>query len=97
MIPVDLLPAARHDFDESFNWYAQRSVAAAGKFSIAFDDTLHLIAESPELFAGIDSVHRACLVKHFPYRIVYRIERTRVVVVAVAHAKRRPGFWKGRK
>jgi plasmid stabilization system protein ParE len=97
MIPVDLLPAARVDYDESFDWYAERSAAAARQFSLAVDDSLRLIGENPKLFASIDSSHRACLVRRFPYRIVYRIEPARAVVVAVAHARRRPRYWKDRR
>jgi plasmid stabilization system protein ParE len=97
MIPVDLLPGARVDFDESFDWYAARSRLAAERFTIAVNDALKTIAENPELFAAIDPIHRACLVKRFPYRIVYRIEPDQIVVIAIAHAKRRPGYWIARK
>ena len=97
MIPVDLLPGARQDFDESFDWYVGRSVAAAEHFSNAINATLAMIAADPQQFAVVDSRHRECLVARFPFRIVYRFEPARVVVVAIAHAKRRPGYWKGRK
>ena len=40
--------------------------------------------------------HRACPVKRFPFRIVYRVVEGSVLVVAIAHAKRRPGYWKNR-
>ena len=94
MTPVDYLPGARQDFDESFDWYAERSGIAAERFSNAVDAALKRIAASPEQFAVIDSQHRECIVKRFPFRIVYRVESSRVLVVAVAHAKRRPGYWK---
>jgi plasmid stabilization system protein ParE len=97
MMPVELLPAARVDYDESFDWYAGRSPAAARHFSRSVDEALRAIGENPEMFAAVDPVHRACLVKQFPYSIVYRIEPERIVVMAIAHAKRRPGFWRGRK
>jgi plasmid stabilization system protein ParE len=96
MIPVDFLPGARLDFDESFNWYAERSQVAAVRFSNAVDVALNRIVTDPKQFAAIDDRHRGCLVKRFPFRIIYRIEPNRVVVVALAHAKRRPDFWKHR-
>jgi plasmid stabilization system protein ParE len=97
MRPIDLLPGARKDFDESFDWYAERSIEAAVRFANAVDDAYRRIATAPEQFAALDLLHRDCPVMRFPYRIVYRTEPHRIVVVAVAHAKRRPGYWKRRK
>jgi len=37
------------------------------------------------------------LLYRFPYAICYRIERSCVMVYAVAHHKQRPGYWKARK
>jgi plasmid stabilization system protein ParE len=97
MIPVDLLPGARRDYDESFAWYAERSDSAAARFATAIDDAFGRIAAAPDQFAAIDAVHRECLVNRFPFRVVYRIEAHRVLVVAVAHAKRRPNYWANRE
>ena|SRR5689334_17943442 len=96
MMPVDYLPGARRDFDESFDWYAQRSALAAERFVSAIDAALLRIAAGPEQFALVDQLHRGCIVKRFPFRIIYRVESGRIVVVAIAHAKRRPNFWQHR-
>jgi plasmid stabilization system protein ParE len=96
MKPVDFLPGARQDYDESFDWYAERSTSAAERFSDAVDDALLRIATNPVAFAFIDSRHQGCRVQRFPFQIVYRDEPDRVLVVAVAHAKCRPGYWKRR-
>ena len=96
MKPVDFLPGARLDFDASFDWYAVRSVVAAERFSIAVEIALGRIADNPEQFARIDGRHRERIVRRFPFRIVFRVESSRIVIVAIAHAKRRPNYWKGR-
>lgn len=96
MMPVDYLPGARRDFDESFDCYAERSALAAERFANAVDATLTRIAARPEQFAQLDRLHRECTVKRFPFRIVYRVESNRLLVVAVAHAKRRPDYWRHR-
>ena len=96
MKPVDYLPGARRDFDESFDWYAERSAVAVGRFTTAVDAALREIAADPERFSRIDAHHHGCTVKRFPFRIVDRIEPTKILVVTVAHAKRRPGYWKRR-
>ncbi|MCE5303012.1 MAG: type II toxin-antitoxin system RelE/ParE family toxin [Planctomycetaceae bacterium] len=93
MPPIDFLPDAQRDFDESFHWYAERSKQAAVLFLDAVDAALSTIADDPQRFAAVDPLHHACPVKRFPFQIVYRIAAGRIVVVAVAHAKRRPNFW----
>jgi plasmid stabilization system protein ParE len=94
---VNYLPGARQDFDESFDWYARRSQVTAERFLAAVSASLNRIAEDPEQFSRVDSRHRECLVRRFPFRVVYRVEADRILVVAVAHAKRRPGFWRRRE
>ena len=39
---------------------------------------------------------RRLLLKVFPYRIIYRVEGEEIVVYAVAHVRRRPGYWRQR-
>ena len=96
MLPIDYLPGARRDFDDSFDWYSERSAQAAIRFADAVDASLLQVAADPTRFVGTDGVHRECPVKKFPFRIIYRLAENRVLVVAVAHAKRRPGYWKDR-
>lgn len=40
---------------------------------------------------------RRMLVQRFPYGLLYRVETGRIVVVAVAHVRRRPGYWRRRE
>jgi plasmid stabilization system protein ParE len=96
MLPIDYLPGARQDFDESFDWYLERSVQTALRFTAAVDAAVINAGNDPERFAPIGKTHRACPVKRFPFRIVFRVVEGRMIVVAVAHAKRRPGYWRNR-
>jgi plasmid stabilization system protein ParE len=96
MLPIDYLPGAKLDFDASFDWYAARSLQAALRFTNDVDAALVKVATNPERFVAVDDRHRECSLKRFPFRIVYRIEGNRVLVVAVAHAKRQPGYWRER-
>jgi hypothetical protein len=54
------------------------------------------IAENPDLFALRDDGTRCCSTKRFPYQIVYFLYENVIWVVAVAHHKRFPGYWKER-
>jgi plasmid stabilization system protein ParE len=96
MLPIEYLPGARVDFDESFEWYSLRSTQTAIRFANAIDSALAEVAANPSRYVSIDGIHRECSVKKFPFRIVYRVVDAGVLVVAIAHAKRRTGYWKRR-
>ena len=73
MLPIEYLPGARRDFDESFDWYADRSTQAAVRFAAAVEAALVRASADPTTFASRDGVHRECPVKKFPFQIVYRL------------------------
>ncbi len=96
MLPIDYLAGARRDFDESFDWYSKRSTRTAERFADAVDAALTEVANHPTRFGGVDGVHQDYPVKRFPFRIVYRVVDNCILVVAIAHAKRRPRYWSDR-
>jgi plasmid stabilization system protein ParE len=89
-------PAALQDAHEATAWYAERSVRAAIRFMDELDRLIERIAVSPDLFPAFDADLRRAIFRRFPFYIVYRAYDTSVVVLAVAHGKRRPRFWSDR-
>jgi plasmid stabilization system protein ParE len=96
-VRIDLNPLAFEELKSSANWYSRRSPIAGQKFSIAVAEALKKISDDPDRFVKVDGRHCACRVLGFPFQIVFRIQENRVRVVAVAHAKRRLGYWKRRR
>jgi plasmid stabilization system protein ParE len=93
---IEYLAGARADFDESFDWYRERSVGAAVGFAAAVEEAMDRIMADPGRFPSTHAGCRYCTLRRYPFRLVFRDEADRLVVVAVAHAKRRPGYWHGR-
>ena len=64
----------------------------------AVSDTLARIKEYPEIGAtcSFDASIRWVRTSFFPYRIIYRLSPCDITVLAVAHSRRRPNYWKGR-
>ena len=77
-------------------WYAERSASTATAFSIEIDTAEDAIASSPEAWPLFEQGTRRYSLRRFPFSVIYRIERQRIIIVAVAHAHRRPGYWKSR-
>lgn len=93
---ISFHPEATAELESSADWYGQRRPMAARNFCVAVDVALANILADPERFVRIDARHRACSVHKFPFQIVFRHEADRVHIVAVAHSKRRPGYWRDR-
>jgi plasmid stabilization system protein ParE len=89
-------PAALQDAEEAAGWYAERSVRAAVRFLDELDRLIDLIAISPNRFQVFDGDLRRAVFRRFPFYIVFRADDLNIVVLAVAHGKRRPRFWHNR-
>jgi plasmid stabilization system protein ParE len=84
------------ELESALNWYAARSPDAEHAFAAAIDEALRQIIKTPNRFAAMPKGYRAYRLDRFPYQVVYRVEGGALEIVAVAHAKRRPGYWRRR-
>ena len=88
--------AARREAHLATVWYAERSIPVARRFR---DDLLagfHSAAASPLRYPTYLHGTRRVLLQRFPYFIVFFDWQDEIFIVAVAHAKRLPGYWKRR-
>src|SRR5271166_1482232 len=90
-------PEAILDAWEARRWYADRNPQAADSFMAELDRAAELIIAQPERWPPYLHGTRRYRLRRFPYLLVYRTTADMVVVLAVAHAKRRPGYWKSRR
>ncbi|MCA9214376.1 MAG: type II toxin-antitoxin system RelE/ParE family toxin [Planctomycetales bacterium] len=96
MTRVVVCSAAEGEYTHSLRWYADRSPAAADAFDNEFDRALSEISANPSRFPHCDSEHQFYLMKRYPFRIIYRVGESEVLIIAVAHTSRDPEYWKGR-
>ena len=96
MKPVRFHPEAETELLEAQRWYRDRSDVASQAFVLELDHAFATIAESPERFPKVKGELRRYVLKRYPYSIIYRIEKGRTYVTAVAHQRRRPGYWEKR-
>jgi len=95
-LPLEFHPDARIDAIEAYDWYAERSQQAAIAFQDELQDSGRAIQHSPELWAYYLFGTRRYLMKRYPFVIVYRLATDRIEIIAVAHGRRKPGYWKER-
>jgi plasmid stabilization system protein ParE len=87
---------AEAEYEAALAWYLARSDRAAAGYEEAFERALASIAANPLLHPLYDDRHRFCLLRRYPYSIIYRLDGDQVRVLAVAHSRRLPGYWSGR-
>ena len=80
------------------DWYEERRPGLALKFAADVGRALDVIGEAPftwALWPGVrrDVKVRRFLLSAFPFAVAYVVQRDRVVVLAVAHTRRRPDYW----
>jgi plasmid stabilization system protein ParE len=93
---VDYLDEAIEEAEAAARWYAERSSSAAVGFADEVDAAIAAIEQTPEAWPPYDHGTRHYLLRRYPFSVVYRIEETRILVVAVTHGRRRPGYWASR-
>lgn len=95
-LPVVLHPEAVDEAQAARIWYAERSQSAADSFLAELDYGIESISDAPERWPLFVHGTRRYLFHRFPFQIIYRVMNDRIEVVAVAHGRRRPGYWKSR-
>ena len=89
-------PGATQDYKEAYVWYFAHGIGLAAEFEREIDRGLRLIADNPPRWPRYDAERRRIIVRKFTYSIIYEIIHGRITVLAVAHARRRPYYWRGR-
>ena len=92
----DFLPAAQREFEEAVNYYDRHGFDLGDEFSREIYETIQRILANPETWPRAPRNTRKCLVHRFPFAVIYRVHPERVLIVAVAHHSREPGYWKRR-
>ena len=93
MKPLFYHPEADNEIDEAYSWYAVRSVQAADGFFEELFPAVGNVRQHPRLFPPYLHGTRRPVLDRYPFSVVFRELPRKIEIVAVAHAKRRPGYW----
>lgn len=94
-------PEALAELRADVAWYEDRGAGLGDRLENAVDGFIDAVQEWPEsgaVWPGWDSIPvvRSRRVAGFPYRLVYLVQPDVLFVVALAHDKRKPGYWRDR-
>jgi hypothetical protein len=101
MHSVRVLEAAAIEAEEAAAWYEVRRAGLGAEFRAVFKAALDRLQDeqvSGTPWPGVLSKRgvKRIGMKRFPFHVVFLATDTTAVVLAVAHHRRRPGYWRGR-
>ena len=97
--PLRNVRAAREELAAAVRWFEEQRPGLGAELYDEVVATITRLQASPESGVPIsrDPRTRRVIVSRFPYQVVYRLAPSEIVVLAVAHLKRRPNYWKDRE
>lgn len=93
---LEFHPAARDEFVAAATYYNAAVPGLGDRFLLAVRRATDLLLRHPGAGTVRRGNARRVLVTGFPYDVVYQIREDVMEVLAVAHQRRRPGYWRNR-
>ena len=81
---------------EASFFYETASAGLGLEFLEDLQRTVDALREHPKVGRPVGRGLRRAPFRRFPFLLIYADDPDAIVVVAVAHQKRRPGYWRGR-
>ena len=96
MIPIVFLPEAEQEMLEAAQYYQSQSPGLGSNFLSEVERAVNSIATSPDTWRILEGDLRRRLIRTFPFGILFRVDPEEIVIIAVAHLRKEPGYWKER-
>ena len=90
-------PEAEDEFNKAIDYYEDIEAGLGYDFALEVHSTIKRSVEFPKAWAVIEEDIRRCLVRRFPYGILYSEEQDGIFIIAVMNLHREPGYWKRRR
>jgi plasmid stabilization system protein ParE len=91
--PLRFHPQAEREYLTALAWYRERSLIAAINFESALEQAVERIRDAPERWPIYFNEFQRYILRQFPFSLVYEDFSSEIVVFAVAHGRRQPGYW----
>jgi plasmid stabilization system protein ParE len=95
-LKTEFLPEADEEFREAARYYESEAPGVGIAFVVEVHKTVADIVGFPLAVQIVRLDIRKKVLRHFPYNVLYSIEPDKIVIVAVAHQRRRPNYWRNR-
>ncbi len=97
MTRARFLPEAEDELSEAVQFYERAEVGLGAAFTLEVERTVGRICAFPESGSKFSASTRGRMTANFPFWVIYRTDAGEVTVIAIAHQRRKPGYWRKRK
>ena len=87
---------AQIEITAALDYYKEISEDLSDDLLVKFRQAVNEIADHPKLFPVIRGKYRKINLERFPFKIVFRMKEDELNIVAFAHHKRKPNYWRKR-
>ena len=94
---VEFLATARAELRETVDWYDAQRPGLGDEFIQSLVQCLSFMRSFPNASPRVSRLSRRCRLRRFPYGLIYQVREDRLLIVAVMHLHRRPGYWRDRE
>jgi plasmid stabilization system protein ParE len=95
-VKVRVLSCAEREFAEAVDFYNAERPGLGYELAEEVQRTLARISAYPKAWPLFSQRTRRCIVRRFPYGVLYQVRADCVLVVALLHMKRSPRTWRER-
>jgi toxin ParE1/3/4 len=95
--PVRFDSTAELELNEAADYYDLESLGLGAVFLEEVEQVLAKLSEFPDATTPVYAVVRRWLLTKFPYMLLYSLRADEIRILAVAHQRRRPFYWRGRE
>ncbi|MBI5604844.1 MAG: type II toxin-antitoxin system RelE/ParE family toxin [Deltaproteobacteria bacterium] len=78
---------------DASKYYEERASGLGMSFLDSVEEAVDQVMANPESYILVSDEVRQKLLRRFPYSVLYVIEPDNLRIIAIAHQKRRPGYW----
>ena len=93
---VEFHPEAERELIEAAVYYEHQVPGLGQRLGTEVWRSIDLLLENPNIGSRYGSDLRQWGLNRFPFRLIYAALPERIWIVALAHEKRRPGYWRSR-
>ena len=89
-------PTASDEIVETTAYYESEVPGLGDRFIAEVESIIEVLCDQANIGQSVGDKLRRILLARFPYSLIYSIESERIWIIAVAHHRRRPGYWQER-
>ena len=93
---VRFLDPARDEFLAAVEFYEDQQPGLGERFIQRVGNALETLRTTPRVGTPFGRSTRRIVLHHFPFNVIYALDDSTVLIVAIAHQHRKPGYWSDR-